>query len=228
MIEAGAESTSSTINSCFKYLAANPRTQTCAHAELDQVVGASRSPTFADQANLPYISAIVKETLRIRPSSDNGVPHYTSTSITYKNFFIPKHSIVSINQYALFYNPAQFPEPEKFIPERFLRNGLLKELEFEQDKVPERFVFGAGRRICPGMHHAQNSLFIAIAKVLWACEIKAPVDSEGREQEVDTSDWAYEDGRFTVPRPFKLRLIPRQVNTSEIVAAEWSAAQARR
>jgi cytochrome P450 len=153
MIEAGAESTSSTINSCFKYLAANPRVQACAHSELDRIMGCSRSPTFADRPNLPYINAIIREILRIRPSSDNGVPHYTTTDITYKGVFIPKDTTISINQYALYYDPARFPNPDEFRPERFIEESEMIQKtspNASQDTLPDRFVFGAGRRICPG------------------------------------------------------------------------------
>jgi hypothetical protein len=71
------------------------------------------------------------------------------------------------------------------------------------------------------MHHAQNSLFIALAKTLWAYEIRAPLDLNGQPESIDTSDWAYEDGRFTVPRPFKLRFLPRSEGIEEMIRKEW-------
>ena len=67
MIEAGSETTSSSLNSCMKYLAANPHVQQRAHEEIASIIGDSRSPTFDDEASLPYIRAIVREILRMRP-----------------------------------------------------------------------------------------------------------------------------------------------------------------
>lgn len=67
MIEAGSETTSSALNSCIKYFAAYPEAQAKAYAEVRRVVGENRMPTFADERDLPYIRACVKEVLRIRP-----------------------------------------------------------------------------------------------------------------------------------------------------------------
>jgi len=69
MIEAGSETTSSTLNSCLLYLLANPSIQSTAQKELDAL---GHSPTFSDEPSLPYIRAIVKEILRLRPVANIG------------------------------------------------------------------------------------------------------------------------------------------------------------
>src|SRR5271170_3610182 len=63
MIEAGSETTSSTLNSCLLYLCANPEVQKVTQQELDTVLQ-GRSPTFDDEGQLPYCRSIVKEILR--------------------------------------------------------------------------------------------------------------------------------------------------------------------
>jgi cytochrome P450 len=45
----------------------HPEIQRKAQAEIDRVVGSDRFPTFADQADLPYVDAVVKEVLRWKP-----------------------------------------------------------------------------------------------------------------------------------------------------------------
>lgn len=74
LIEAGAKSTSAAMNSCLLYLAAHPDAQRRAQDEIHQAVGHSRSPASADENQLPYIQAICKETLRIRPVASTGIP----------------------------------------------------------------------------------------------------------------------------------------------------------
>ena len=227
MIEAGSETTSSTFNSAIKYLARYPEAQKSAHEELSRVIGDSRSPTFDDEADLPYIRAMVKETLRIRPVANIGSPHYTTSDLTYKDFFIPKGTVVSINQYAIHYDAGRYEDAAVFRPERYL-NHPLKAGAYAGHRDPyvrDHFAFGAGRRICPGMHLAENSLFILLAKVLWAFEIRPPLMADGTEETLDVSDNAYEDGTNTVPKPFKVRFIPRSAERTKALQDEWAQAK---
>lgn len=221
MVEAGAETTSTTLNSCFRYLAVNPDVQARAHAEIDVVIGRSRMPDFLDQPNLPYIEACFRETSRLRPPSNNGVLHYTTANLSYKGFHIPRGTMVVMNQYAMYYDPTRYEDPERFLPDRFLDKV---ENENDENYLPDRWVFGAGRRLCPGMHFAVNSMYIALARVLWAFEIRPPLDECGKEIELDVGDYAYKDGRFTVPKPCRLRFLPRGPDVEDIVCREWRLA----
>jgi hypothetical protein len=122
MIEAGSETTSSSLNSCMKYLAANPDVQRRAHEELASVIGNSHSPTFGDEISLPYIRAIVKEILRMRPVAQVGIPHLNTAAVTYKDYYIPANTVISINQYAIHFDPKMFPDPMAFKPDRYLNH----------------------------------------------------------------------------------------------------------
>ncbi|MCJ1272147.1 hypothetical protein MMC22_012054, partial [Lobaria immixta] len=231
LVEAGAETTSTTLNSCFRYLALNPSAQAKAHAELDRVVGRTRFPTWADQGSLPYIEACHRETARLRPPTNNGVLHYTTADIRYKDYHIPAGTVVAMNTYALYYDPARYPEPEAFRPERFLTGkwgpshdcGVQKYVySSNANDLPDRWGFGAGKKIYPGMHFAVNSLYIALARLLWAFELKPPLDQWGNEVELDVSDeGGYKDRRFTVPREYSLRFVPRFEGVEEMVRKEW-------
>lgn len=224
MIEAGSESTSATLISCLKYLCANPLVQSCAHEELYRITGNTRSPTFLDKTGCHYIRSCVKEVLRLRPSTNNGSPHYTTSDVIYKDYFIPKGTVVSINQYALYSDPSRYRDPEVFKPERFLDDGdnCFKHDQYADPYGPDRYVWGGGKRICPGVYLAENSLFITIAKILWAFHILPPLDKHGREIALDVSDDAYENGRVTIPKPFKLRFIPRSSAIEHVIRREWA------
>ncbi|KAF2281340.1 cytochrome P450 76C3 [Westerdykella ornata] len=206
LIEAGSETTSAAINTAILYISAYSDVREKAHKELSSVVGTSRSPTFDDERDLPYIRAIVKETMRIRPVTNIGTPHFTTAPVTYKGIYIPANSVVAVQQYAIHYDPALFPEPERFHPERFLpfpeKSGFYAAGGADRR---DHWNFGAGRRICSGMHLAENSMFIVLAKLLWAFDILPPLDHEGREVKVDLSDEAFESGGNTVPKPYRVR-----------------------
>ncbi|KAJ5103775.1 hypothetical protein N7532_004304, partial [Penicillium argentinense] len=221
LIEAGAESTSAAVNSCMLYLSGYPDVQRRAHEELGNVVGNTRSPTFRDMVQLPYIRAIVKETLRIRPLTSTGIPHYATADVNYKGYTIPKNCIIAIQQYPIHYDPSIFPEAEIFKPERYLghphRAGVYAASANPRER--DHWDFGAGRRICPGMHLAENSLFITISKILWAFQVLAP-------GKVDLSHNAYEPGSMTVPKPFSVSFVPRNQEIEKLVKMEWKVAEA--
>ncbi|MAD85379.1 MAG: hypothetical protein CL912_20660 [Deltaproteobacteria bacterium] len=225
--KAGSETTSSSLNSLILYLAANPMVQERAHAELDKVVGSSSSPTFEHENDLPYIRAMVKEILRIRPVTNIGTPHYTTADVIYRDFYIPKGTIVSIHQYAIHMDATRYEDPYAFKPERYL-NHPYKAGAYASHPDPyarDHFDFGGGRRICPGMHLAENSLYITLAKILWAFRIEPGFNPDGSVQVVDTSDDAYELGANTLPKPFKARFVPRDEKRATVVREEWQKAQ---
>ncbi len=84
-----------------------------AHEELDRVVGSSRTPSFDDKPNLPYIRAMVKEVNRWRFVNKFGTNHYATEDGWYKGYFITKGAVVMINIWGLQYDRKRFPEPEK-------------------------------------------------------------------------------------------------------------------
>lgn len=221
LIEAGSDTTSAAINTAILYISAYPEVRAKAHEELSRVVGTYRSPTFDDERNLPYIRAIVKETMRIRPVTNIGTPHFTTAPIAYRDIYIPANSVVTVQQYTIHYDPSLFPDPECFNPDRYL--SFPKKSGFYAaggaDKR-DHWNFGAGRRICSGMHLAENSMFIVLAKLLWAFDILPPLDAEGKEAKVDLSDEAFESGGNTVPKPYKVRWKVRGMEISNTVERE--------
>jgi cytochrome P450 len=221
LIEAGSETTSAAINTAILYLSAYPEVRAKAYEELSRVVGTSRSPTFEDEDDLPYIRAIVKETMRIRPVTNIGTPHFTTAPITYKDIYIPANSIVAIQQYAIHYDRTLFADPERFNPDRYLaypeKAGFYA--NGDADKR-DHWNFGAGRRICSGLHLAENSMFIVLAKLLWAFDILPPLDADGKEMEVDLSDEAFESGGNTVPKPYRVRWKVRGQDVQKTIERE--------
>lgn len=75
-------------------MAKHPEIQKKAQAELDRVVGAGTLPDFNDEAQLPYITAIVREVLRWEPVGPTGIPHLVAKDDEYRGWDIPKGSYV--------------------------------------------------------------------------------------------------------------------------------------
>jgi len=225
IVEAGSETSSVTLNNLILRLAANPRVQHVAYEELMRVVGNKRTPRFDDIPNLPYIRACIKEVLRLCPVPTWGIKHYADADITYKHYVIPKGTVLLANTSFIHYDPQRYDEPFAFKPERYLNHPLYS-AEYAAQSDPykrDHFTFGAGRRICPGARLAENTLNIALANILWAFEIRPPIE-HGRELEMDLGDEAYEDTSFRTPKPFAVRFTPRSEDRLEIVKQQWERA----
>ena len=67
-----------------------PEVQKKAQAELDRVVGPNRLPEFEDIESMPYVRALVLETLRWMPVTPYSIPHAVTEEDTYNGYFIPK------------------------------------------------------------------------------------------------------------------------------------------
>jgi len=176
----------------------HPDVQLKAQEELDNVIGRDRLPDIDDREALPYISALVKEVLRWYPILPFGFPHRLLVDDVYNGMHIPGGSIVFPNAWGMSRDMANYgPDPEAFRPERFLKSQI-------QD--PFSYIFGFGRRICPGRYMAINTLFIAISAVLQVFTLSKPLNEDGTEKSVEPK-WL--NGLVThlesFPASFKLR-----------------------
>lgn len=111
-------------------------------------------------------------------------------------------------------------DPHQFNPARYLETTRS-----DAKTAKDHLNFGAGRRICPGVHVAENSLFIALAKLIWLFDIRPQRDVDGCELPIDISDDAYEEGANTVPKPFRVRFIPRSSIRAQKMREEWAEAK---
>lgn len=226
LVEAGFETTAIALNTLVLYLAANPRVQDEAAAELLRVVGPDRLPAFADLRGLPYVRACVKEALRINPMLAPGIRHYADADVVYKGKVIPRGTVLVANTAFLHFDPARHRDPREFLPERFVDHALYS-AEYAAMGDPyarDHFTFSTGRRTCPGARLAENSLGIALAAVLWAFEIRGPLAPGGVEARVEAGDAAFAPGPFHIPLPFAARFVPRTDARLRIVKEQWDIA----
>jgi cytochrome P450 len=165
----------------------HPEIQKRAQDELDAAVGRSRTPTFADAPNLPYIQALIKESLRWRPPLPLGIPHTTTEDDWYEGMFIPKGTMCMVNLWQCHHDPESYgPDAASFNPERFLdEHGRLVAGPMET-RDDGHSSYGFGRRACVGKHAANESLFIDMATILWAAHLEPARDESGKEIPPDT------------------------------------------
>jgi cytochrome P450 len=156
-------------------MAIHPETQKKAQKEIDQLLEGERLPTLADLDDLPYVSALIKEIYRWHVPLPISIPKALTEDDVYKGYHIPKGATVIENVWAICYDPSVYPEPHIFNPERFLKDGKLD----RSVRDPEDRIFGSSRRICPGKHFANRTLFLRVATVLATFNIEPGVNERG-------------------------------------------------
>ncbi|KAJ7456964.1 cytochrome P450 [Mycena latifolia] len=172
---AGADTTVAALINFVWAMMLHPTIQKRAQEELDRVVGRSRLPSFEDQDKLVYLGCILKETLRWRSVAPLGVPHQSTKAVEYRGWHIPQRTTVMANIWAMSHDESIYEDHESFNPDRFAPDAAGPRLGAD----PTRFLYGFGRRICPGRYFASDSIFIAMASILHTFTLSKPLDSAG-------------------------------------------------
>ncbi|CAI0404270.1 unnamed protein product [Linum tenue] len=144
-------------------------------------------------SRLPYLNAIVKETLRLHPSGPLMLPHRASETCEVMNFTVPKGAKILVNVWAISRDPTSF-KPERFIGSKVDFRG--HDFEF----LP----FGAGRRMCPGVPLATRQISLILAAFVRNFDWCLP---DGKDPaELDMS----EKFGFTLQKEQPLLLVPNR------------------
>ncbi|VVB06455.1 unnamed protein product [Arabis nemorensis] len=166
---AGIDTTSSAVEWAMAELLRNPKMKLKAQEEIRQVIGQKKAVEESDTFKLPYLQAVVKETLRLHPSAPFLIPRKSESDVRIFDFLIPKYTQVLVNIWAIGRDPSVWENPTQFEPDRFLRRDIdVKGNDFEL--IP----FGAGRRICPGMPFAFRTMHLVLASLLHGFDWKYP------------------------------------------------------
>ncbi|KAJ5987004.1 hypothetical protein N7451_011369 [Penicillium sp. IBT 35674x] len=196
----GADTTVCSVKTFFLAMTLYPEVQRKAQEEIDRVLGAGRLPKMTDRASLPYVEAVVKETLRWHPVAPMGIPHMSVEDDMYEGYHIPKGSLILPNIWALTHDPEVYHDPMTFKPERFLGvDGREPEMD------PRGVVFGFGRRACPGRLLAENTVYLSVSRSLAVFNISKAVEN-GKEVEVKAE---FQPGVISHPVAWKCDMKPR-------------------
>jgi cytochrome P450 len=220
----GSDTTVSSLKTFFLAMTVFPEIQKKAQEELDRVIGSSRLPVSADRVDLPYIEAIMKETHRWHPIAPMGVPHSSMEEDVYNGYRIPKGAMMLPNIWWVYlgcyaapanflprwftHDPTVYPEPMVFRPERYIPTPT-----HAAEPDPRSYVFGYGRRICPGRYVADNSMFITIAQSLAVFKIEKQVKN-GKTVEPEV---CFEPGLISAPLPYCTSIMPRSEMHRELI-----------
>lgn len=156
---AGHDTTSASLAWVWYTLASNPEAEQRALREVDTVLG-SRPATFADLPRLKYLEMVVKETMRQYPASGFLFGREALEPVELGGYKLRRGAWVFISPYIVQHDAQNFPEPERFDPERFAP-GRSSEIP------PYAYIpFGGGPRICIGNLFAIMEMVLLTATVL--------------------------------------------------------------
>lgn len=162
MIFRGTDTVAILLEWILARMALHPHLQAKAHHEIDTVVGSHRPVSDPDLQKLPYLRAIVKETLRTHPpgpllSWARLAVHNTRVG----HHFIPAGTTAMVNMWAITHDPTIWTDPDVFKPERFIEEDVLitgSDLRLAP--------FGSGRRVCPGKAMGLATVELWLAQLL--------------------------------------------------------------
>ncbi|RFU29308.1 hypothetical protein B7463_g7033, partial [Scytalidium lignicola] len=222
--EGGADTSRNTLIGFIKAMALFPDAQRAAQRELDKVVG-DKLPEFEDFDNLPYIRCVIKESLRWMPTAISGaVPHAARNADNVDGYYIPAGATVVLAVWSCNNDELQFEDPRVFNPARHNAELSLGQAATAADvRNRDSWTFGAGRRICPGLHVAEKTLFLAIARILWAFDISPAKDESGKPIDIERD--AVTQSIAACPLPFKCEITARNEQRAQAVHASWEEAQ---
>ncbi|XP_006890126.1 PREDICTED: cytochrome P450 2D6-like isoform X2 [Elephantulus edwardii] len=196
LFSAGMVTTTTTLAWGLLLMLLHPDVQRRVQEEIDEVIGQGRAPEMADQAHMPYTTAVVHEVQRFGDVVPLGLPHMTLRDTEVQGFLIPKGTMIITNLSSVLKDETVWKKPFRFHPEHFLdaQGRFVKQEAF----MP----FSAGRRACLGEPLARMELFLFFTSLLQRFSFSVP---PGQPQPSDHGIYNF----LLSPAPYQLCAVPR-------------------
>ena len=207
LILAGIDTSAQTVSWLLFCLANRPEIQELIHEELDRVVGQG-TPTPEDRERLPYLFAVILETMRYRTVGPFGLPHKASEECEIGGYLIPAGAQVLGNIYSIHHDPRFWDSPHEFIPARFLTTANE---QHPPAMTSGAFIpFGTGHRRCPGRRFGETVVWMHATRLLSRFRFDVPdavIPAQAGTGHLP-EDEVY--GLAVGPKPFFLKATPRR------------------
>ncbi|XP_060182111.1 xanthotoxin 5-hydroxylase CYP82C4-like, partial [Lycium barbarum] len=181
LIMTASESTAETLIWALSLLMNDTHSLKIAQNELDEHVGRNRWVEESDIKNLPYLQAIIKETLRLYPPGPLSGPREANEDCYVDKYCIQKGTRLIVNLWKLQRDPRIWEDPDEFKPERWFMKEHVN-INFRGQNF-EYIPFSFGRRMCPGLMFGTQVVHLTLARLLHGFNISMP-----REEPVDLSE----------------------------------------
>lgn len=170
MVVGGTDTTSNTVEFALAEMMNKPQVLRKAQQEVETVVSKDNIVEESHIHKLPYLYAVMKETLRLHPALPLLVPHCPTESCIVGGYTVPKGARVFVNVWAVHRDPSVWKNPLEFDPERFLEDSKWDYSGNDFNYFP----FGSGRRICAGTAMAERMFMFSLASLVHSFDWKLP------------------------------------------------------
>ena len=157
---AGIDTTGNTAAFLIYRLANNPEQQEMLFKEVVREVGEGRV-TEAALRSMKYLRACHQESMRMAPAA-SGISRRTQADMGLGGYAIPRKTSIIYFSVNNLLSPDHYLQPDKFLPERWLRGGEVLARPHSHLNLP----FGHGPRMCIGRRFAELELHVLIIKLL--------------------------------------------------------------
>ncbi|XP_006659029.2 indole-2-monooxygenase-like [Oryza brachyantha] len=204
MFAAGTDTSYITLEFAMVELIRKPHLMTKLQDEVRKMTTEASKMVYEDDMdNMPYLKAVIKETLRLHPPVPLLLPRLSMAQCDVYGYTIPTNTRVIVNVWALGRDANYWEKPEDFMPERFMDStNTTNHVDFKGTDF--QFIpFGAGRRMCPGMNFGLSSVELMLANLMYCFNWDLPAGMD--KDDVDMTDVF----ALTMGRKERLHLIPR-------------------
>ncbi|XP_052068662.1 cytochrome P450 2B4-like [Mytilus californianus] len=158
---AGTDTTATNIRWAILHLICKPEIQERMFLEIQEVIGLERPPEMNDRLEMPYCDAVCNETMRVSNVAPLSAPRSTRGDVKFQGYRIPAETIVYPCLDSVLFDEKIYPNPEEFIPDRFLEGSKIS-TAMTKLNIP----FSLGRRSCPGDVLSRQELFLTIISLV--------------------------------------------------------------
>ncbi|KAI0160236.1 cytochrome P450 [Xylariaceae sp. FL1272] len=184
LVIAGSETTATLLCGATFLLATHPGVMQRLTDEVRGMFKTEAEINLISVGQLPYMLAVLNESLRLYPPVVIGLPRVVPTGgAIVGGKPVPQDTVVSVYQYAVNHDERYWTEPFKFAPERFLNDP-----KYKTDRLEAMQAFGTGPRNCLGKNLAYSEMRLIMARLIWNFDISLAEDSQ---------NWIRRQGAYT-------------------------------
>ncbi|XP_051752538.1 sterol 26-hydroxylase, mitochondrial [Ctenopharyngodon idella] len=193
----GVDTTSNTLSWTLYHLARDTEAQNRLYNEITSVCPNKEQPNTEHLTRMPYMKAVIKETLRMYPVVPGNGRLTVDSDIIVDNYWFPKKTQFHLCHYAVSHDENNFPDPERFVPDRWLRGSPSRSQHHPYSSVP----FGVGVRACVGKRVAELEMYFALCRLMQHYEVRTVEGATSIQPKTRT---------LLIPsKPINLQFVPR-------------------